>query len=157
VKVILTQDVPSLGISGVVKDVAKGYARNYLIPRGLAVVATPGAIREYEQRREAEARREAKMAEKAGALAKRLSGISLTFVAKAGEKGRLYGSITPDEIAEALGREVGETFDRRKHIVIEPIREVGEHTVPVRLTADIIPEITVVVTPEGGEHDGEAG
>lgn len=153
-KVILTQDVPSLGVSGVVKDVAKGYARNYLIPRGLAVVATPGAIREYEQRRDAEARRDAKMAEKAEALAERLSGLSLTFVAKAGEKGRLYGSITPDEIAEALGREVGVKFDRRKHIVAEPIREIGVHIVPVRITANIIPEITVVVEPADGEPAG---
>jgi large subunit ribosomal protein L9 len=151
VKVILTQDVPNLGASGLVKDVAKGYARNYLIPRGLAVVATAGTIREFEQRREAEARRESKMAEKAEALAERLTGLSLTFVAKAGENGRLYGSITPDEIADALGRKVGEKFDRRKHIATEPIREVGEHTVPIRLTADIIPEITVVVEPENGE------
>lgn len=155
-KVILTQDVEKLGVAGDVKDVAKGYARNYLIPRELATVATSGAVKEFERRRSAQARREERETERAAALAERIAGLVLTFEAKAGDKGRLYGSITSVEVAEALGREVGEQFDRRKHITIEPIRELGEHVVPVRLTADIIPEITVVVKPEGGEVAEEA-
>jgi large subunit ribosomal protein L9 len=151
VNVILTRDVPNLGQAGDVKKVATGYARNYLIPRGLAVKATPGAVKEFERRRAAEARRGQRMAERATALARRLSTVTLTFEAKCSEKGRLFGSITPADIAEALEREVGETFDRRKHITSEPIREIGEHVVSVRLTADVEAGVKVVVTPEGGE------
>jgi len=157
VKVILKQDVQKLGVAGDVKDVARGYARNYLIPRGIATAATSGAVKEFERRRGAQARREARDSARAEALAERIAGLVLTFEAKAGEKGRLYGSITSVEIAEALGREVGEQFDRRKNITIEPIRELGEHVVPIRLTADIVPEITVVVKPEGDEVAEEAG
>jgi large subunit ribosomal protein L9 len=151
VKVILTQDVPNLGHTGDVKNVATGYARNYLFRQGLAVKASPSAMKEFEHRQAAEDRREAKMAARAEVLAEQLSGITLTFEAKAGETGHLYGSITPAAIAEALERESGETIDRRKQIDIEPIREVGEHTVSVRLSRDVAAEIKVIVTPEGGE------
>lgn len=150
-KIILTQDVPSLGRTGEVKRVADGYARNYLIPQGLAVQATQGAITEFERRREIEAHKDARFAEHAEALAEKLRGLTLTFEAKAGSKGRLYGSITPMEIADELSRELGEKLDRRKHVHCEPIREIGEHKVQIRLTADIVPEITVIVKPEGGE------
>lgn len=150
-KVILTQDVPNLGHTGDVKNVATGYARNYLFRQGLAVKASPGAIKEFEHRQAAEARREEKMAARAEVLAEQLSGITLTFEAKAGETGHLYGSITPSAIADALERESGESFDRRKQITVEPIREVGEHSVPVRLSKDVVAEIKVIVTPEGGE------
>jgi large subunit ribosomal protein L9 len=151
VKVILTRDVPNLGQAGDVKSVAAGYARNYLIPQGLAIRATSGALREFERRRTAEARREERLAARAEALAGRMSGLTLTFEAKAGEKGRLYGSITAADIAEALERETREKFDRRKHILSDPIRQVGEHTVSVRLAADVVTEVKVVVKPEGGE------
>jgi large subunit ribosomal protein L9 len=151
VKVILTQDVPDLGKAGAVKNVADGYARNYLFRKGLAVKASPGAMKEFEFHRAAETRREGKMAAHAEALAGRLSGVILTFEAKAGETGHLYGSITPSDIAEALEREVGEAFDRRKQILSEPLREVGEHVVSVRLSADVVAEVKVVVKPEGGE------
>lgn len=77
--------------------------------------------------------------------------MTLTFQAKAGEKGRLYGSITTSDIADALEREVGEKFDRRKNILCDPIRQVGEHVIPVRLTTDVVAEVKVVVKPEGGE------
>ncbi len=148
-KIILTRDVPNLGQAGDVKNVADGYARNYLIPRGLAVKATSGALREFELRQAAEERREERLAVRAEALAQRLGNLTLTFEAKAGEKGRLYGSITTVDIADALAREVGEQFDRRKHILSDPIRQVGEHVVPVRLTPDIVAEVKVVVRPEG--------
>lgn len=150
-KIILTRDVPNLGQAGDVKDVAAGYARNYLIPQGLAVKATSGTLKEFELRRAAGVRREERLVAHAEALAQRLSSLTLTFEAKAGEKGRLYGSITPANIAEALEREVGERFDRRKHILSEPLRQVGEHIVPVRLAADVVAEVKVVVKPEGGE------
>jgi large subunit ribosomal protein L9 len=156
VKIILTRDVSNLGQAGDVKDVAAGYARNYLIPKGLAIKATPGALKEFERRQAAEARRGEKMSAHAEALAQRLSGVTLVFEAKAGEKGRLYGSITPAEIAEALGREVGETFDRRKQILSEPLRHVGEHVVSVRLASDVVAEVKVVVKPEGEELPEEA-
>jgi large subunit ribosomal protein L9 len=151
VKVILTQDVPNLGHTGDVKNVATGYARNYLFRQGLAVKASQNAMKEFEHRQAAEARREEKMAAQAEVLAEKLSGLTLTFEAKAGETGHLYGSITPAAIAEALERESGETFDRRKQVIVEPLREVGEHTVSVRLSKDVVAEIKVVVTPEGGE------
>ena len=150
-KVILTRDVPNLGQAGDVKDTATGYARNYLIPKGLAVKATAGAVKEFERRRDTEAHREERLAARAKALAQRLGNVTLNFEAKASEKGRLFGSITTADLAEALGREVGEEFDRRKHILSDPLRQVGEHTISVRLTADVVAEVKVVVKPEGGE------
>jgi large subunit ribosomal protein L9 len=151
VKVILTREVPNLGEVGDVKKVATGYARNYLIPQGLAMKATPGALKEFERRRAAEARREEQMEARAEALLQRLSEVTLDFEAKASEKGRLFGSITTADIAEALEREIGEKFDRRKHILSEPLREVGEHTISVRLTQEIVAQVKAVVKPEGGE------
>jgi large subunit ribosomal protein L9 len=151
VKVILTHDVPNLGNAGDVKDVAAGYARNYLFREGLAVKASKGAMKDFERRKVADTRREEKMAAKAEKLAEQLSGVTLTFEAKAGETGHLYGSITTATIAEALEREVGEKFDRRKHILSEPLREVGKHTISVRLSADVVAEVEVIVKPEGGE------
>ena len=97
-KIILTRDVPNVGQVGDVKDVAAGYARNYLIPKGLAVKATSGALKKFEHHRAAGARREERLAARAEALAGRMSGLTLTFEAKAGEKGRLYGSITTADI-----------------------------------------------------------
>jgi len=151
VKIILTRDVPNLGQAGDVKNVAAGYARNYLIPKRLAVKATSGALKEFERQQTSVACREERLTAHAEALAQRLSSLVLTFEAKAGEKGRLYGSITPTDIAEALEREVGEKFDRRKHILSGSIRQVGDHVVSVRLAADVVAEVKVVVKPEGGE------
>jgi len=151
VKIILTRDVSNLGQAGDVKDVAAGYARNYLIPKGLAVRATAGALKEFKRRRSAETGREERLAQRAEALAQRLSEVTLNFEAKAGETGRLYGSITTGDMADALGRAVGEKFDRRKNILSDPIRQVGEHVVSVRLAADVVTEVKVVVKPEGGE------
>jgi len=151
VKIILTRDVPNVGQAGDVKNVAVGYARNYLIPKGLAVKATSGALKKFKHHRVAGSRREERLAARAEALAGRMSGLTLTFEAKSGEKGRLYGSITTADLAEALEREIGEKFDRRKHILSDPIRQVGEHVVSVRLAADVVVEVKVVVEPEGGE------
>jgi large subunit ribosomal protein L9 len=151
VKIILTREVHNLGQAGDVKNVAAGYARNYLIPKGLAMKATPGALKDFERHRAAETSREERLASRAEALAQRLSEVTLTFEAKASEKGRLFGSITTAAIAEALERESGEKFDRRKHILSEPLRQVGEHIISVRLTPEVVAEVKAVVKPEGGE------
>ena len=150
-KIILTRDVHNLGLTGDVKEVATGYARNYLIPRGLAIKATPSALEEFERRQTAEARREERLSARAEVLAQRLSEVTLIFEAKASEKGRLFGSITTADIAEALERKIGEKFDRRKHIFSDPLRHVGEHFISVRLTSDVVAEVKAVVKPEGGE------
>ncbi len=151
-KIILTSDVENLGEVDDLVDVASGYARNYLIPQGLAIKATNSAINELKRRQAVEARQEERMAARAEALSEQLRGVTLVFEAKASEEtGRLFGSITTAEIAEALGRKVGETFDRRKHILSEPLREIGEHTVTVRLTKDVEVDVTTLVKPEGGE------
>jgi large subunit ribosomal protein L9 len=156
VKIILTSDVHNLGQAGDVKDVSAGYARNYLIPQGLALKATAGAMKGFQRRQATDASRAERLAERAEALAQRLSEVTLTFEAKAGEKGRLYGSITTADIAEALQREVGEKFDRRKNILSDPIRQVGRHVVSVRLSPDVVAEVKAVVKPEGGELPEEA-
>ena len=149
-KVILTDDVPKLGHAGDIKNVATGYARNYLFPKGLAMTASPGAVKEYELQHDAVGRRERRQAAKAEALAKRLSKVTLVFEAKAGETGHLYGSITTASIADALEREVGEKFDRRR-ILCDPIRRVGWHNVAVRLRSDVVGEFKLAVKPEDGE------
>ena len=153
-KVILTEDVPKLGNAGDIKNVADGYARNYLFPKGLASVATPGAIKEYELVRDADGRRERRLAARAEALAKRMSKVTLVFEAKAGETGHLYGSITNASIADALEAEIDEKLDRRK-ILSDPIREIGWHTVSIRLRSDVVGEFKVAVKPEGGEMPEE--
>ena len=150
-KIILTSEVHNLGDAGDVKSVATGYARNYLIPQGLAIKATASALKEFERRIAAENRREERMAARAGALAERLSQVTLTFEAKSSEKGRLFGSITTADIAKALEREIGEKFDRRKHILADPLRHVGEHFIPVRLSSEVTAEVKAIVKPEGGE------
>jgi len=155
VKIILTQDVPNLGHIGDVEEVADGYARNYLIPEGMAVKATAGAIKEYKRRQAAEERRSAERRAEAQELAEVLKSVTLSFEAKAGETGRLYGSITPDDIAQALERETGQTFDRRKQLSIDPLREVGEHTITVQLEEEIEAEVKVVIEPEDGEMPTE--
>ncbi|HEC33337.1 MAG TPA: 50S ribosomal protein L9 [Chloroflexi bacterium] len=150
-KVFLLQDVAGLGVAGEIKDVAKGYARNYLIPKGLAVVATPGTLKMARVQQEARAEREARVAERAAELAERMAALTLTFQAKAGPTGRLYGSVTTADIAEALERELGVRFDKRK-ILTDPLREVGEYTIRVRLSRNTEAQARVVVQAEGAEE-----
>lgn len=150
-KVILKQDVPNLGRTGEIKDVANGYARNYLIPQGLAVRATAGATKDFEHRQEVQARKHERMKKRSEALARRLTSHTLTFEVKTGETGQLYGSITNADIAQALEEQVGVEIDRRDIPLSEPIREVGEHFVPIHLMDDVEPQVRVVVKPEGGE------
>ena len=150
-QVLLLKDVDQLGHAGEVKRVSDGYGRNFLIPRGLAVVATPGAIKKAELELEAAARRRAKELSEAQAQALALDGVSVNFVARAGEADRLYGSITKGDIAEALEKKVGQEVDRRKIELEDPIKELGTHAVTIRLAANAEAKITVVVE-RGGEE-----
>jgi large subunit ribosomal protein L9 len=129
-KVVLREEVKGLGAAGDVKDVADGYARNFLIPRKLATPATEGALKNVEQQKTSYAKRQAQLDAEARALAARLGNTTLTLKARVGGQERLYGSITAADIAEALGKELGATFDRRKLVLEEPIRELGTHTCP---------------------------
>jgi large subunit ribosomal protein L9 len=147
-KVVLQEEVKGLGVAGDVKDVADGYARNYLIPRRLAAPATAGALKNVEAQRAAAAKRQAQLDADARALAARLGGMTLTLKARVGSQERLYGSITAADIAAALGRELGAPFDRRKLVLEDPIRELGTHTVPVHLGRDVSATLTVNVEAE---------
>jgi large subunit ribosomal protein L9 len=150
VKVILIQDVPDLGREGEVKNVAPGYARNFLIPNKLAVVATPGQIKALQAQQKAQHEREARMAAQAAVLAKKMAETTLVFEAKAGPGGRLYGSITTADIAEALSKELGMRFEKR-NILSEPLRQVGEHAVAVRISRTVQAQLRVLVKGEGAE------
>ncbi len=146
--VLLLQDVDRLGQAGEVKRVADGYARNYLFPRELAVLATPGAVRQAENQKKAEIRREAQALTEAQALAARLDGMTVTFEARAGETGRLYGSITNVNIADSLSEKVGQEVDRRKIELDEPLKDLGTHAVTIRLAAEAEAKVTVIIRRE---------
>ena len=147
-EVLLLKDVEQLGEAGEIKRVANGYARNFLIPRGLAVIATPGAVKQVEMQLESEARREAKELDEAQALAQALEGLTVTFQARAGESDRLYGSITNANIADALSEQVEQEVDRRKLVMEEPLKELGTHTVTIRLAPGAEATVTVVIERE---------
>jgi large subunit ribosomal protein L9 len=147
-EVLLLKDLKELGQAGDVKRVAEGYARNYLIPRGLAVMATPGAIKQAEKQRQAAARRQVKELSQAQALAQALDGLTVTFQARAGESDRLYGSITNANIAEALEEQVGQEVDRRKIDLEEPLKQLGTHAVTIRLAPQAEAKVTVVIERE---------
>ena len=147
-KVLLKEDVEKLGSAGDVVTVAAGYARNYLIPNQLAVKASAGVVKQAEMvRRQAHRKRE-RIAAEMEELAAKLNGLQLAFEASAGEKGRLYGSVTRDDVSEAVEAKIGEAIDRRK-LEMEPLRQLGVHAVPVRLGADLAPELVVIVHREG--------
>jgi large subunit ribosomal protein L9 len=148
VKVILTTDVPKLGKSGELKDVADGYAENYLIRQKLAIPAAGGAMRAWQHdiaSREDKRKREREEAEIA---ANRISSTTLTMGVKVGEGGKLYGSITPKDIADALGRR-GIAVDRHKIDLEEPLKSLGTYKVAIKVLTGIVSEVTVVVEPKG--------
>ncbi len=147
-KVVLTQDVLKLGKAGDIKSVRDGYGRNYLLPQGLAVLATPGAIGQAEDIRKRVQRQREQMATEYTALAARINDVTLTFQAKAGETGRLYGSITPAMLAARLSEKLGVEVDRRK-IDTPPLRDLGQHRVSVYLAGDIAGTFNVNVIREG--------
>ena len=147
-KVLLIKDVYKLGRAGDIKKVASGYGRNYLIPQGLAVLATANALKEADHIRETAAQQRAILNKEMSGIAEILSSTVLTFNAKAGETGKLYGSITSQMIVDGIKEKSGIEIDRRD-IESDPIRSLGEHAIIVRLTMDLIPEIKVLVLGEG--------
>jgi large subunit ribosomal protein L9 len=147
-EVLLLKDVAQLGNAGEVKSVADGYARNFLFPKGLAVQASPGAVKQVKLERQAESRRKERALSEAQALAQRLDGRVVTFRARAGELDRLYGSITSANIAEALEEQVEQEVDRRKIDLEEPLKELGTHAVTIRLASEAEAKVTVIIERE---------
>jgi large subunit ribosomal protein L9 len=147
--VLLREDVDHLGARGEIVKVKAGFARNYLLPRKLAVEATPGNVRQIEAERAALLKREARERASAEAQSAQMKDLRLNFERKVGEHGLLYGSVTAMHIADAL-KELGYEVDRRRVHLSEPIKETGEYTVSVRLHRDVTVEIPVTVAGEGG-------
>jgi large subunit ribosomal protein L9 len=146
-KIILQREVEKLGVPGDVVDVADGYARNYLVPRGMAIPANKGAVRHSESLRRAHDERTAKARREAEALAERITGSPLRVRVKAGEGGRLFGSVTAADLAEELERQSGEAIDRRMVHLEEPIRSVGVHEVRVHLHPEVNATLSVEIQP----------
>jgi large subunit ribosomal protein L9 len=146
-RVILLQDVEGLGKAGDLKDVANGYARNFLLPRRLAAGATPALLANHQQQVAAEQRKLEKQAEQNRQQAERLNQISLTFKARVGRQGRLYGSITSQDIAAGLRESEGISVDRRVIDLPNPIRALGTYMVPVKIAQKLEPKITVKDPP----------
>ncbi len=160
-KVILTQDVEDLGGIGDVVDVAQGYANNFLIPRKLAVAATRGNLKHWDEKRSFIVKREAATRAEAEDLAKQLEGAKIVINAKSGEEGRLYGSVTAKDVTEEIERDLRVEVDRKKISLPEPIKTVGDHEVSIHLYKDVTAKLTVSVVGEGGagqapEAAGEA-
>jgi large subunit ribosomal protein L9 len=151
-KVLLIKDVYKLGRAGDVKKVADGYGRNFLLPQKMAVLATPGALKQIEKiRSQAEVRRTEQNSELKD-LSNQINGLTLVFAAKAGETGKLYGSITTQDVATAIQEKT--RFEvKKQQIDMQPIRNLGEFTIHVRLTMDLVPEVKVIVHREGEALD----
>ena len=147
-KVLLMKDVYKLGRAGDVKRVADGFGRNFLLPQGLAVLATPGALKQVDHiRAQASLRRNALNTEM-GSVAEQVNGVVLSFASKAGETGKLYGSITPQMVADALNQKLNTKIDRH-NVELQPIRTLGEFKARIRLTVDLTPEVKILVHREG--------
>jgi large subunit ribosomal protein L9 len=150
-KVILLQDVDGLGKAGDLKDVADGYARNYLLRRHLAAGATPTLLANHKQHIAAQQRKQEKLIEEHSQLAERLAQVTLTFKARVGKQGRLYGSITSQDIASGLRSSEGLTIDRRLIELTNPIRAIGSYPIAVKVAPKLEPKITVNVVDEAEE------
>lgn len=146
-KVILTEDVYKHGVAGEVVDVAPGFARNYLLPQGMAVKATAGALKQWEKLLEQAQRRRELRDQELSELAEQVKALTIAFPVKAGETGKLYGSVTTAHIADAIAEAVNYEIDNRR-VGDNPLRELGEHKVRVRLSSDLQPEVTVLVHRE---------
>lgn len=147
-KVVLLQEVKNVGRAGEVKEVAEGYFRNYLAPRNLAAPATESALKSVAERREIQARREARISVENRALAERIRQTQLTFRVKVGEQHRLFGAVTAADIAERLAQQLGHDVDKRHVELEEPIRHLGTYEVPIRIGHNVEPKVTVVVERE---------
>jgi large subunit ribosomal protein L9 len=150
-QVILLEDVEKVGLRGEVVDVARGYARNFLVPRKLAEPATPARVAEVHKRAAWRARQEASTFEQARELAATLERLELRFDVKAGPTGSLFGSVTPTDLADEIWRAAKIRVDRRKIGLGDPIKRVGRYEVPVELFADVTVAVRTLVVPEGGE------
>ncbi len=148
-KVLLTEDIPSLGLAGEVHSVARGFARNYLIPRREAIVATKGALKQAEEIRQTAVRRRAQELSNAEAQAQVLSGQQLLFEVRAGDNNRLYGSITTSDIAEQLTEKVEFEVDRRRIVLGASIRDLGLYDLTIRLMPEVESTFAVAVVREG--------
>jgi large subunit ribosomal protein L9 len=148
-KVLFKKDVADVARAGQVKDVADGYARNYLIPRGLAVAATPAALKQVADVEAASARHAAEEEAHARTLRQRLESEPIVLHSKAGAQGRLYGSVTTADVASAIQRQLGASVDRRDLDIPEPIRHLGSHQVTARLHRAVTATLTVEVRAEG--------
>ena len=146
-RVILKREVRGLGRPGEVKDVADGYAQNFLIPRGLATPATAGELKHLAQERQVEKTKKDRAHSDAEELAKRLGTITLVFKLKAGEQGKTFGSVTNKDVAQALLREHRIDVDRTKIVLAEPVKALGAHSVEVRLLPDVRATLTIAVEP----------
>jgi large subunit ribosomal protein L9 len=144
-KVILLSDVKSLGITGTIVDVADGYARNFLLPRGVAAEASKGSVALLEQQRRAKARRDAEALANAEALAKQLEGTQLVVPARSGGNGKLFGAVTNTNVADAIHKELGVEVDRHKINVPDNIKSLGSYPVEIRLGKNVVAKTTVKV------------
>ncbi len=154
-KVMLVKDVYKLGRAGDVKKVADGYGRNFLLPQGLAVLATAGALKQTEKiRKQAEIRR-TELNSELKDLATQIGAVVLNFAAKAGETGKLYGSITTQDVATAISEQTRYEV-KKQQVDIQPIRTLGEFKARVRLTMDLVPEVKIIVYREGEAHEDGA-
>lgn len=155
-KIVLRQDVEKLGEAGSVQTVTNGFARNFLIPKGFAVVATAGELKVVAENARVREMKTARQERLLQDLSDKINGQRLTFEARAGEGGRLYGSITAGDIAERLTKVTGQEIDRRKVVQADPIRTTGEHTVVVHLVGKLRPQITVIVNAEAEAEESSA-
>jgi large subunit ribosomal protein L9 len=149
-EIILLKDVEKVGLRGEVVQVARGYARNFLLPRRLAEEATPARVKELRKVEERRARHEAKTFDDAQQLAQKLGGVELRFDVNAGPTGTLFGSVTATDVADKLWDEQKVRVDRRK-LGLESIKRIGRYNVPVELFQDVNAELRILVVPEGGE------
>ena len=149
-QIILLEDVEKLGLRGDVVDVARGYARNYLLPRRMADSATPARVAELRRVDAERAKHEARSAEQAQEIAELLGKTVLRFEVKAGPTGSLFGSVTPSDVADEIWRARKVRIDRRK-ISIDPIKRIGRYSIPVEVFQDVHAEVKTLIVPEGGE------
>jgi large subunit ribosomal protein L9 len=147
-KVLLIKDVYKLGRAGDVRKVADGYGRNFLLPQGFALLATMGALKQADKIRSQASVRRTQLNSEMSGLSEQINGLVVTFASKAGETGKLYGSITTQLIADAINSKLGITIDRRA-VEVQPIRTLGEHKAKIRLTMDLVPEVKIIVHREG--------
>lgn len=147
-KILLVKEVPNIGRAGETKNVADGYARNFLLPRGFATLATTGALKQLEEEKQVQQRKETRAKVELSQLSSILGETQVSFKAKVGEQNRLFGSITSADIARAVSGKIGHSIDKRHVELAEPIRHLGTFKVAIRVGPKSSPSVTVIVEPE---------